>query len=930
MDNGHGLLERERVTAAIRSTLDRALDGRGGGLFILGEPGLGKTSLLEHARAAATALRVSFGFGRGDVMEATIPFGLLGQALDHLGGPELSELGEAGPSAVEARAAQFHRTLRWMQALSEPVLVALDDVQWADADSLALLSFVSRRLTGRPIAVIATLRPWPHAAHEMVRRLSYEGLVEVERLEPLSEPAAAELIERSIGEVSESWIHRAWSMASGNPLLLQQLLAALDRGEDVADPAQRWSLAASDFLVLGRFAGIGETGVRCAQAAGVLGIRFRPAIAAEVAVIQDQEVDGALRALTVSGIVREIADGWAEFVHPAFHQALYDDLPDALRRRLHARAFAVLVQRGMEVEAAEHAVRADLRGDPGAVAVLTRVGRLAMRGGALASAAARLEAALSLAGETAPPDLLVSLGETLLAVGRFDEAVEIFGRLAERDDVDYRVRADALRMMGRALVAIGAHDAARASTERAVLVAEAADPGVAAEALLDLAFASWVLGGPVAALPVAERARRMALPVEGLSRARAQATWAFAALQTGDSGPLGQVEAEAPDAVIPDLSTLCSPWGPVSLRAAAAMLVERLDDAEGLYRGGLTHARRLGAVQGLVTLAAGLAEVLVRRGRVAEAVAALSDLDGYNELPPSALLEVGAVQASILLLLGQVEQSLEWCARVETVATDRGEWFPLLRVWTTRVEIDLAAGDGEHAAALARRIEQVAGSMGLAEPCAVPWAWLAISAHLAVGAHREARQLIGWLDQRADGLPCRWPRMVAEAGRSALAEHAGDVVAAQAHLDAALRLLDGFDLPLERIRALLAAGRLERRRGRPSVARPLFAEAARLAEAAGAPWLAEQAVVDLRVAGGRRRRSRYGDNELTGQERRVAELAGSGRSNDEIALRLNISVSTVKTHLGRVYAKLGVSSRRHLISMARDREEWVEVVSADG
>src|SRR4029077_3607168 len=164
--------------------------------------------------------------------------------------------------------------------------------------------------------------------------------------------------------------------------------------------------------------------------------------------------------------------------------------------------------------------------------------------------------------ERAQPELLSGLGETLLAAGRSDEAVEIFGRLADREDVDYRIRADALRMMGRALGDVGAHDSARDCTERAVLLSEALDPGVAAEALLDHAFASWVLGGPVEALPVAERARRIALAARGASRARAQATWAFAALQVGDAGPLTAVDEAPPmDPTGNDLASLCSPWG---------------------------------------------------------------------------------------------------------------------------------------------------------------------------------------------------------------------------------------------------------------------------------------------------------------------------------------------------------------------------------
>ncbi len=121
-------------------------------------------------------------------------------------------------------------------------------------------------------------------------------------------------------------------------------------------------------------------------------------------------------------------------------------------------------------------------------------------------------------------------------------------------------------------------------------------------------------------------------------------------------------------------------------------------------------------------------------------------------------------------------------------------------------------------------------------------------------------------------------------------------------------------LPLEYVETLLAYGGFLRRNGQPARARPLLARAVEVAETAGADWLADLSRTELRVAGGRRRRGSPGT--LTAQEERVAGLVATGATNAEIARQLYLSLSTVETHLERIYLKLGIHSRHKLIAMA--------------
>src|SRR5207302_1785089 len=147
--------------------LDEARRGSGGSLFVVGEAGLGKTLVLDRAREqAASGFQIAL--ARGDAMETSLPFGLLGQALDALGAHDVLAPDTRPAAGTTTRPARFYRTLRWLQsAAGTPLLFALDDLHWADPDSLALLSFLCRRIASLPVVVIGTLRPWPPAAREV-------------------------------------------------------------------------------------------------------------------------------------------------------------------------------------------------------------------------------------------------------------------------------------------------------------------------------------------------------------------------------------------------------------------------------------------------------------------------------------------------------------------------------------------------------------------------------------------------------------------------------------------------------------------------------------------------------------------------------------------------------------------------------------------
>jgi ATP/maltotriose-dependent transcriptional regulator MalT len=927
---GFRLHERDEELRTASQLLRDAREHRGGALFFTGDPGLGKTALLHRVtRDAAASFRV--GAAVGDPVETSVAFGLLGQAIYELGGPvplaDASETmpGETAPSVSDVRSARFHRVLRWLREISEPTVLTLDDAHWADSDSLAMLSFLCRRLTGLPVAVVVTLRSWPPAACDVVRRLQAAGHAGLAELAPLSAQAARQVLTSQVrGEPDPATISRAIEICAGNPMLLEQVSVLIDRGDDLSSPRLSRELPDPRSLLLSWVAALPEEVVRCARAASVLGTRFRPQLAAQIARTPDEGVEQTLDALVRSGLIREVPGHLAEFAHHIFGQLLYDDLGAALRDRLHHRACRVLLDQGLEQEAAQHAMRGDITGDPEIIGVLERVGLEALRQGAVGSAIEHLRAAVAHSGHRASRTALTGLSEALLAGGQFREAIACCERLVDMHGAQPGERAEALMVHATGLAQSGRLNEACDRLEETVAAARETDLALAVDAETERGYYRWWLDGPAAAVPILARARDMAGEAPCRSKPRANAMWGFATLQAGDPAGFTEVAAAsrdvlaAPDAHLRDFTTT---WGTLASFAVSAMLTERFPEAEQAYVTALGAAERSGAslTAGVLGLNVSYAALLLRLGRLDEALHLTSRVLDLADVMPALALTASVIHAETLLDLGRLEESSVWLSRAESVPAFRTGWEPMLRLHGIRGHHALRAGNWENASERFLAAEELAEGAGVGEPCFSMQARHAVLAHLRADRRSDAERVLSKLDARAATLPCRWPRIAALSARAELAELAGDTPTANAAYTEALRLHAGLTLPLERIETLLEFGTFLRRASAYARARPLLAEAVRAAEATGAGWLAAQAHRELIASGGRRRRRGDMTGRLTPQERRVSELAAQGLSNEAIAGRLRVSPGTVKTHLEHIYAKLGVHSRRELILQDRTK-----------
>ena len=923
MGAGGRLLERDDFVASGAKLVDLVGSGGAGALFLIGEAGLGKTSVLDRVCQDAAGAGLAVGVGRGHPMENGLPFGVLVRALDAVGGRGLLGEDAAGSRSAADWPAHYYRVLRWLQnRAGDPLFLAIDDLHWADADSVALVSFLCRRMDQVPLGLIASLRPWPTKAHETAARLVDEGHGDVLRLLPLSEQAAGSLLDARLGRPVPAPARRqAFELSAGNPLLLEQLAVAMGDGADVPAATGISVAASGNGMLLSRFAGLSDSGMRCAQAAAVLGVGFLPAIAAEVAGLDGAKADAAIEALARTGLVVQRPGAAAEFVHPLFRQALYDDVPGPLRCRLHARAFTVLHARGLDRQAAEHAIPGALSGDPDAVAVLEAAGRAARRTGAMATAVSWLDKAVTTAGERASVRLLMDRAEAHLVTGGAATAAGAYEMLLARDDLDSGTRLEIVWMLARAQATAGQQDTAAATFERAAALAAGSDPATAVQILLDAAYCAWLAGGATPAMDLASRARDLAGPAGEAAQARADASWAEYAVSCASPDGIAAAEAAVASWAAGNLplnvekTVRRGGWGTANSLASCALGLERLTVADSAYSIVRAAAEDAGVPWAASGLAVGHTYTLFRMGRLDHALTAARAAVSLAELVPLIDAYANAALAYISLYAGLLDESARLARHAEAVAAERGHLLAQMFLCDTLGHRRLREGAIAEACAAYDRLEDIHARTGIQEPCLPAWPRHAINAYLAAGRTTDAQRVLAWLDEITPRLPCAFPRIAAAACRASLAELNRDYAAAEAHYRSALTLHSRAGLPVEYCETLLAYGAFLRQAGQAGRARSVLAQAAHVAGQAGASWLAGLAHEELKTAGGRLRRPRTGPPALSTQEERVTALVARGMTNAAIARQLSLSVSTIETHLERIYAKLGIHSRYQLIAM---------------
>ncbi len=910
------LLDRRAEKAAIDQVLGSVRDGFSGTLVLRGGPGVGKTALLEYAIDSAPDLQVSG--AAGVEAEISLDFGALHQLLV----PFLPRIADLGPPRRHALRVAFgleegpppSRFLVGLAALmvlslaaeDQPVLCVVDDAQWLDVESAQVLAFAARRLYADRVGMIVTMGE-PATQPEPATLQLFEGLPAV-AVGGLPDAEAAELLRGVVGaHLCDQVVGRILADTQRNPLALVELgseFTADQLAGRASLPApipvsqrlrQRFLRQVSDlpadtqaFLLLAAADISGERGGlwRAARLAGI-------------------DADAAAAAAEAAGLV-ELSGSSVWFRHPLIRSAGYHGAIDAQRRAAHlalAEASDSDSAAGRS-RRAWHRAAAAVAPDEDIAADLEKAAERKSARGGYAARAALLRRAVDLTpddGRRAQRE--VELAEAELISGQPDIARDLVSGALPRL-TDDRQRGLAKRLNGEILFACGDAAAAADVLEQASR-ALAADDRAARDTLLEATRAA-VVAGPVQTRKIMSAARSFP-PVSG-----SQPDVSDLLLE----GYRARFTAGYPEAVAP-------------LRAAvAALRADDLDPKTGLRWFGLgvaaavslwddqavidiSHrwvhcARKLGALAQLPAALALQALSAALAGRFQDVdtfCAEMRELLTVSGRPR--MLGIGNPGEGIVLAYrgrtaaaraAGVAQIREWTARGQRGSADIGQYVVAVA--------DLCAGDCDAAEAAALMVIED-------DPVFMAEATLPELVEAAARAgHRDvAGSAFETLSERA--LAARTPWALGLRARCAAlidqGEHAED------HYQEAVSQLKQSRATVDLARTHLQFGQWLRRARRRRDARRQLRTAWDMFTAMGADSFAGQAGTELRATG-ERARARTPDTafDLTPREAGVADLAAAGASNNEIAVQLFISPSTVEHHLANVFRKLGITSRTQL------------------
>jgi DNA-binding CsgD family transcriptional regulator len=908
------LLGRDPERQAVDRLLAEARLGRSGVLAITGEPGIGKTALLDHAAAHADGMRLLR--ARGIESEAEVPFASLLEllrpalgALDSIPEPQAEALAAAlalRPGGAQDRFAIGAATLSLLAAYAEeaPLLLLVDDAHWLDGSSAGALLFAFRRLVADPIAVLIGVR-------DQEPSLIDGSDLPLLPLEGLDRVSAAELTGASAPELTD----RLYEASGGNPLALLELAADSDRLE-AAPPGGPLPISTSvGEAFLRRSGSLPEDTRRMLVVAAAAG-GGRLSTLGLAASSLGLSVD-ALAPAESAGLVT-IESGALEFRHPLVRSALYGDADAQERRAIHAALAGALPDREVD-RRAWHLAAAALGPDDAASAALQQAGTRARTRGAYTVAAAAFERAARLAPEEgARAALLWAAGDAAWNAGLTERALVLLDE-ARESGPDEQLGDLIEHLRGHATMRVGQIVEGRAILVDAAEQAAERNPELAVVMLAEAAHASFYSGAPEEMLATAERAQEL-VPVGDSGRARFFASIAIGTAQViagdGEEGAealRGAVAIlEASDELREDPRLLVwAALGPLYLREAEA--------GRALIDRALAYARERSAAGALPFL-------LHHVGRErAMADSWPAGQASYHEAVRLAresdqLAELAASLCGLAWLEGR--QGLDEPCRghaEEGRALSRQLGMRLYEIWAVIAlgELELARGRPEQALVHFEEQRALLEERGVVDVDVSPIPEL-VDVYLRLGRGDDAAALVPELEQRARAKGQPWS--LARAARcrglvgpdSELDEHFGE----------ALALHELTPDLFEAARTRLAYGaRLRRARKRVRAREELRAALELFDRLGPTPW-AEQASAELVATGETaRRRDPSTLDELTPQELQIALLLAEGKTTRQAAATLFLSPKTIEYHLRHVYAKLGLRSREQLAAAFAGRRE---------
>ena len=895
-----GLTDRRAECGVLDGLVEAVRAGESRVLVVRGEPGVGKTALLEYLADRATGCRVLRVSGVQWEMELAFAglHQLCAPLLDRLGvlpGPQREALRTAfgmseGPAPDRFLVGLAVLGLLAEAALERPVVCLVDDAQWLDRASAQVLAFVARRLGAESVGLVFSARV-PDGELATLPELEVTGLPERDARAlldaVLTGPVDARVREQIVAETR------------GNPLALLELPRGLTGAE-----------LAGGFGLPGALAGRIEGSFRRR-------VDALPAPARRLLLLAAADPTGdpvlVWRAAGRLGIGTQAAGpaakaGLAEFGarvwfrHPLVRSAVYRSAPPRDRQEVHQALAEATDPQADPDRRAWHRAQAAAGPDEEVAAELEdSAGRAQARGG-LAAAAAFLErAALLTADPARRAGRTLAAAQASLRAGAFGKALELLAT-AEAGPLDelQGARADWLR--GQIAFASGPGSDAPPLLLKAARQLEPLDPGLARETYLD-AWQAALFAGHLAVggdLQEVSRAARALPPPERPLRVAALLLDGLALLVT--DGP-----AAAP-VLRQALSTVAGPDVPVAERlrwswmAQAASLPLWDDEGWALIVPSLQLARDVGALDQLPMLLNIRAVAAAWKGDLAAAASLIAEADAAREATGARLMAYAALV--LAAFRGSQDQAVPLIQATLAQAAAAGQGAAV--TWAHWVAALLYNGLGRYAEALAAARQAAGHQLVHLSMWALPEL---VEAAARTGNTALAGEALGQLSAWTQAGRTDWGLGVEARSRALLS----DGEPAEPLYREAIDRLGRAGMRPDLARAHLLYGEWLRRQRRRADARAQLRTAGQLLDEMGMDAFAERARRELLAAGGTaRRRAVTATVKLTSQETQIARLAADGLSNLEIATRLFLSPRTVQYHLGKVFTKLDITSRNQL------------------
>lgn len=873
-------------------------------MVIRGDPGIGKTALVDYAEARARGMRVLRAVGvdsesempYSGLHELVRPIAALVERLPRQQRAAMRDALTPTGRGVADRFAVYTATLGLvaLAAGDGAVLCLIDDAHWLDRGSAEALLFTARRLEDDDVAIVFAARDAPP------RGLSAPGIPEL-RLDGLAAAAAVQLLANHHDAITPDVARQIAHATGGNPLALLEVpremreaqLAGLDALDDPISVGQ-----GIEHAFLARAEGLPKrTAWTLLLAAAADNSEVDVILAAAEA--QPDVLDDAERA----GLVR-VDGGRIRFRHPLVRSAVYHGAPSRQRREAHQALAAVLTAPEHADRRAWHLAAAATGPDESIARTLADAAERVGRRGGIAAQAEFLATAADLSPDPgARVQRLLAAGLAAAAAGLLERGDALL-QVGLREVDDPLVRSDLVLARWDVMFRGGLAADWYQPTLAAAAAIEPVDPGRAAALVAHAWDFAFDLLEPGAS-------RELAAWIEALSGGRAPGAENLAALSAlcwqwmAD----GRRDDSAYAAERGARLALVGEFDQAAYFAECLTFTDRFNEAQRVLEQLVTRCRMEGRLTHLAYALVSLARLHFRQGRFRRSYATATEALTVAR-DTGAAWAIGYASQAIArsaAVLGRDEECAENAERAIELGADSGG--RCVEAPARHALGIMQLGRGNSAEALTHLEVAAQAVSEVREPGFMCHEPDLIEALAATGQADAARAAAQRLASASEDSTAAWTAAVS-ARCVALTTGADDAADA---FDVALDRCSGEVPGFERARTQLLYGRWLRHAGRRADARPHIREAERAFDACGAaPW-AEQAQREL-AASGERARRRQADtrDELTAQELQVALIVTEGASNREAAAKLFLSPKTIEKHLGNAYRKLGVRSRTQL------------------